>query len=107
MKTTLYSSKKKALAIKHAPVHHVFHGIKKRLKALENHRKLESARHLNIEVHTLAKYPLNEPYAYTRIVRDPFRGNLRYQVEEPHPCKPRASPSVLSERYGTNNWDAR
>jgi len=28
-------------------------------------------------------YPLNEPYAYAKIVRDPFRGNVTYMVEEP------------------------
>ena len=28
-------------------------------------------------------YPLNEPYAYAKIVRDPVRRNLTYTVEEP------------------------
>jgi flagellar protein FlaI len=32
---------------------------------------------------TVETYPLNEPYAFARIVRDPVRGNLTYVVEEP------------------------
>lgn len=32
---------------------------------------------------TVERYPLNEPYAYVRITRDPLRGNINYFVEEP------------------------
>jgi flagellar protein FlaI len=35
------------------------------------------------ELDTIETYPLNEPYARARIVRDPVRGNLTYIVEEP------------------------
>jgi flagellar protein FlaI len=35
------------------------------------------------EAGTIESYPLNEPYAYARIVRDPVRGNLTYVVKEP------------------------
>jgi flagellar protein FlaI len=31
----------------------------------------------------IESYPLNEPYAYANIVRDPIRGNLTYLVDEP------------------------
>jgi flagellar protein FlaI len=35
------------------------------------------------EPNTVERYPLNEPYAYANIVRNPTRGNLTYIVDEP------------------------
>jgi flagellar protein FlaI len=35
------------------------------------------------DVNVVETYPLNEPYAYANIVRNPSRGNLTYVVEEP------------------------
>jgi len=36
-----------------------------------------------LDVNSVERYPLNEPYAFANIVRDPSRGNLTYMVEEP------------------------
>lgn len=36
---------------------------------------------------TIDAYPLNEPHAYARIVRDPIRGNITYMVEEPESAR--------------------
>jgi flagellar protein FlaI len=32
---------------------------------------------------TIETYPLNEPYAYAKIVKTPSRGNITYKIEEP------------------------
>lgn len=44
---------------------------------------LEYARVNVQDANTVETYPLNEPYAYANVVRDPSRGNLTYVVEEP------------------------
>jgi flagellar protein FlaI len=38
---------------------------------------------LGKELKTIETYPLNEPYAYAKIVKDASRGNVTYIIEEP------------------------
>lgn len=50
---------------------------------VEKQKKTVQAAPIVKEAIILESYPLNEPYAYAKIVRDPFRGNLTYIVKEP------------------------
>jgi flagellar protein FlaI len=50
---------------------------------LVQRRKRASALPLLREASTLERYMLNEPHAYAKIVQDPFKGTIRYQVLEP------------------------
>jgi flagellar protein FlaI len=60
-----------------------FHTLKSRRKESGSRRRMVSALPLAKEASTVEKYPLNEPHAYARIVRDPFRGNMTYMIDEP------------------------
>jgi flagellar protein FlaI len=57
--------------------------LKSRVKRREKNRKMAKAIPLVVERCTIEKYPLNEPYAYAKIVKEPFRGNVTYVVSEP------------------------
>ncbi|MEM3703907.1 MAG: ATPase, T2SS/T4P/T4SS family, partial [Candidatus Bathyarchaeia archaeon] len=51
--------------------------------SVEKQKQTVQAAPIVKEAIILESYPLNEPYAYAKIVRDPFRGNLTYMVKEP------------------------
>ena len=56
---------------------------RRRVKADAARRRMMAVKPLAEESTTLEKYFLNEPYAYAKIVRDPFRGAMTYLVVEP------------------------
>ena len=53
------------------------------LTQFEGYEEMAPALPPEKETNTLERYPLNEPYAYARITKDPNRGNTTYVVEEP------------------------
>jgi flagellar protein FlaI len=56
----------------------------RRLTAARVRRRRQAAALPHVrEASTLEWYPLNPPHAYAKIVRDPFKGTIRYLVVEP------------------------